>query len=242
MLKKGILLGVLLSSVGTAPTLAGPCYFKSGFLAGAHVGVTRGSGTFKATFDTGVVGVAAASASGGAAKTSAMFGLVGGYRHILNGGYTVGADLAANIFANNELKKQLDHTIAPDDYFFVNRLSRRFNIIPGVSFGKILCDRWLVSLGVGLAISRFQQQVFSVDSNVGLKSSVTKVGFAPSLGVEYAATQNLSVVGGVTYEIYGKISKKFGNEFTAPYFITSSYATSINPRYLTLKVGAVYRF
>lgn len=239
MLKKTVVLGSILTAMCAAPTLANPANFKSGFLAGGHVGASFGSGRFNSNFDTNDVNLGVSSVSGRANKTSALFGVLGGYRHVFQEGYTIGFDISANIFTNNELKKQLTHDIGAD-FPFDNKLSRRFSVIPSINFGKTFCGRWHVALGLGLGVSRFHQHVYSVDFNTTGKSSTTKLGFVPSVGVEYAATQNISITGSLSYEIYKKVHKKF--DTLVPELAGSSYTSSISPRYLTLKVGAVYRF
>ncbi len=243
MLKKTAALGSVLALLSTAPTLA-HSYFKSGFLAGAHVGTSSGSGSFNSSFDKGIGLIP--TASGKVRKTSALFGILAGYRHFLQDGFSVGLDITGNIFSKNELNKQLDHIALGLTFPFKNKLSRRYSVIPTVNFGKTFCDRWYASVGFGMGISSFKQEVTNLtrfaDGSIRSPSTTfTKLGFVPSVGVEYAATQNVSIAGNISYEIYKKISKKYNSQQLTG-ANGSSYTSSISPRYLTLRIGAVYRF
>lgn len=245
MLKKTVAFGSLLTVLCASSTLAHGPNFKSGFLAGAHVGYSFGSGKFNSTFDTNLVGIA--TATGNAKKNSALFGILAGYRHVFPNSFTLGFDISGNVFTNDEQNKQLNHIIAGISFPFKNKITRRYSIIPSVNFGRIFCDRWQVVLGLGFAISGFKHQVnapFPTSTNPlnSQASTATRLGFVPSIGVEYAATQKISIIGNISYEIYKKISKKFGNQLTAPALPNSSYTSSINPRYLSLKFGVAYKF
>lgn len=245
MLKKTAAFGSLLTVLCATSTLAHGSNFRSGFLAGAHVGISNGSGTFNSNFDTNQLGQA--QASGKARKTSALFGILGGYRHIFHDGLTAGFDISGDVYTNNELNTQIRNVIPLGVGFpFRNKLTRRYSIIPTINAGKIFCGRWHATLGLGVAISGFKQEITNLSPVGGViksaAASTTKIGFVPSLGVEYAMTQNISVVGKISYEIYGKINKKFGDQLTSPLLPGSSYTSSISPRYLNLKIGAIYRF
>lgn len=241
MLKKTAAFGSFLTVLCASSTLAHGPNFKSGFLAGAHVGYSFGSGKFNNTFNANPgFALAPSSLSGSSKKSGALFGIFGGYRHIFNQSYTIGANLEVNIFGSNELNKQLIHTFPPLSIPVTTRFKRTFNVIPSVTLGKIFCGHYHVSLGLGLAFARFKQQVinnFNNNTNVSGSNTQTKMGVVPSLGVEYAATKNVSIYGNLSYEIYSKLSKT-----VSPDFGGGSYATSIKPKYTTLKVGAVYRF
>ena len=246
MLKKTAAFGSLLTVLCASSTLAHGPNFKSGFLAGAHVGYSFGSGKFNNTLtqtNPGVVALLvnpASTVSSSASKSGPLFGVFGGYRQLFNQNYTLGVILEANILGSNEFSKQATHTFTTVGGVVVplsvtNRMKRTFNVIPSVSVGKVFCDRYHVSLGLGVAIARFKQQVTFPVASRG--SAQTKIGIVPSIGVEYAATKNVSIVGNFSYEIYKKINKIYND---LPGGIV--YASSVKPRYATLKIGAAYRF
>ncbi|MGV8948741.1 MAG: outer membrane protein [Candidatus Paracaedibacter sp.] len=246
MLKKTAAFGSLLTILCASSTLAHGPNFKSGFLAGAHVGISSGSGKFNSTFNINPVApVNSSSANGTARKTALLMGFFGGYRQVLHEGYTVGFNIEANFFNNDELSKKIAHFSNPPPSIDINnRLKRSFNVIPSVSLGRVFCGRWHASLGLGLAITKFKQQINITSAPLRPLSanvSGTKLGFVPSVGLEYAATQNISLTGNISYEIYKKLNNSFNVDATgAP--APSSYTSSISPKYLMFKVGATYRF
>ncbi len=244
MLKKSVVYGALLATVCITPSLA-HSFYKTGFLAGAQVGASFGNGKFNSTFNPPAIGgVTSTSFSGSANKTAALFGILAGYRTVFNQDSTFGFNLEANVFSNNQLNKQFQffaNTLA--DSTVNNQLKKTYSIIPSVTLGKVFCGRWHASLGLGLAISRFKQTVTGVaGAVVGSSASANqnKIGIVPSVGIEYAASPNVSFTGNLSYEIYGKVSKTFQD--AAKFGTGASYLSSIKPKYLTLKVGAVYKF
>jgi opacity protein-like surface antigen len=239
MLRKTVLFGSLLAALGTtSATSAHSSFYKSGFLAGAQVGVASGKGTFNAAFNPFIGAID--SQSGSARKTGPIFGLLAGYRHVFNHDWMIGLILEGNVLGSSELSKQLSHfnNTTP----IIQKVKKTYNVIPTVTIGNIFCGRWHASLGLGLAIARFKQNVVSAVPGVpgSVSGSQTKVGFVPSIGVEYAANQNVSLFGNVSYEVYGKVSKTIAQN--ALFGVRNTYTSSIKPKYLTLKVGAVYRF
>ena len=234
MMKKSLVLGSLLSTVCLASADAHTGYFKSGFLAGGHVGVGFGNGKFNSTYS---VPVATSSSTGSASKTAPLFGVFGGYRHVTHEGYVLGLALEANLSGSSELKKEFRHfNLLTVD----NLLKRSFSVVPVLRFGKIFCGRYLASIGLGMPITRFKQQanIITLGALSNSSATYTKVGFAPSLGLEYAASRNASIFTNVSYEMYGKVSKTFGSEFGQ----NATYSSSIKPNAIVLKVGASYRF
>lgn len=240
MLKRTAALGSVLTVLCVSSTLAHGTNFRPGFMVGGHVGYSFGSGKFNSTY-TLAPGLLqpASTVNGSSRKSAALFGVLGGYRHIFNQGYTLGANVEFNLFASNEFSKQLAHSFpVPLTVPVTNRLKRTFNVLPSLVVGKIFCDRYHVSLGLGVAFTRFKQQVINNANSFTANKTQTKVGFVPSLGVEYAASKNVSLVGNLSYEIYSKFSKTYNTGFGNG----ATYTASNKPRYTTLKVGAVYRF
>lgn len=243
MRKKTVALGSLVSLLCATQVVAGGCFYKSGFLAGGHVGASFGKGTFNRSLNPNVPGFVGSglNASASASKTSALFGVLGGYRHIFNEGITLGGDVSLNFFTNNELSKNLPLT-SPGlpTANFIHNLKRTYSVIPSIYFGKVFCDRYHVSLGLGLGVSSFKNKVANVLRGNTVSATQTKVAFVPSINGEYAATNNISLVANVSYELYQKVSNNFGQNVTG--IAGSTYNSSITPKYLTVKLGAVYRF
>jgi opacity protein-like surface antigen len=243
MFKKTVALGAIVTTVCATSTLAHSGLYRSGFLAGAQVGASFGDGKFNSTLNVNpALVVNKDSQTGSARKTSALFGLLGGYRHIYHQDFTLGFLVELNLLTNNELNKRLVHTglgNAP----FTNKVKKTFTVIPTVTVGKIFCGRWHASLGLGLAIARFKHQAdFGGTNAASASGSVTKVGFAPSLGIEYATTNNVSLFGNVAYEMYGRSTKTLNFPTFLIGGVPSTYRTSVKPSYFTFKLGAMYRF
>jgi opacity protein-like surface antigen len=241
MLKKTAVFGSLLTVLCASSTLAHGSNFRSGFLAGAHVGYSFGTGKFNSTYGLNPGAFQPTSSlSGSSRKSAALIGILGGYRHIFSQSYTIGINLDLNLFASNESSKQLAHSFpAIPNAPITTRFKRTFSVIPNIAIGRIFCDHYHVSLGLGMAFARFKHQVVIDLANVTLPSTTqTKTGFVPSFGIEYAATKNVSIVGNLSYEIYSKLSKVYSAGFGRG----ATYTTSIKPRYTTLKLGAIYRF
>lgn len=241
MFKKTLVLGSLVVSMCSMPTLAQSNFYKSGFLVGAHLGTSFGSGSFNGVFNPNQAVGNVSSVSGKSRKTNALLGVFGGYRYIFNEGLTIGGDVSANFLTSSEIKRRLIHIQGADSFPFINRLSHQYSIVPSINFGKVICNRFHAYLGLGLAISKFRQKVDVVDADASVNVSQIRLGFVPTAGIEYAVTHNVSIFGNVSYEIYKKISKNF--DISAVTGLPGSvYASSVSLRYLTLKVGAVYRF
>lgn len=238
MLKKSVVYGALLATVCITPSLA-HSFYKTGFLAGAQVGASFGNGKFNSTLNANPANpINVFPANGTGRKTSALFGVLGGYRSVFNQDMTLGLLVEANFFSTNDVTKLLSHA----GITFNNRIKKNYSIIPTIALGKIFNGRWHASLGLGLAFTRFKQQVDTVNVNPALtaNASQNKVGFVPSIGVEYASTPNVSLFGNLSYEIYGSTRKTFTNSaFIAN---NTSYTTSVKPRYVSVKIGAVYKF
>lgn len=237
MFKKAILFGILLSSLGTYPIEGTNCQFKTGFFAGGNVGYNYGNGSFNATFYSPFPVSTTNSDSGSGKSSSALIGVVGGYREVFMPGYTLGLEVTGNYIGMNEIHKQFILINSP----FMNRLKRTYNAVPSVVLGAILNNRWLATFGLGLGISRFHLFVDNRAGGVTAKASSTNLAFVPSLGVEYATSHNISLTGNVSYEIYQKVRNVF-NSKVAPTLPGSNYTASISPKYLTVKAGFVFKF
>lgn len=239
MFIKSIVLGSLLTGIFATPMFAYTPHFKSGFLAGAHVGIANNTGSYRGIFFTNDATGETSLLSSRTRKTSALLGVFGGYRHVFPEGYTFGVDVSLNFLTHNELSVQFSHF---NEFNFKNSLSRQYNITPSINFGKIMCDRFHVYLGLGLAITRFKLRVEDIGDNpASFKASQTLLGFVPAIGVEYSLTHNVSVFGNVSYEVYQNMKKTF-NVSSSTMLPGSTYTSAIRPQYLILKIGGAYRF
>jgi len=208
---------------------------------GAYVGFSHALGSFKNTFNPEIAPLLYPESASGKARKDG--GVLGGYRHIFQNNMTLGVDVSADVYVDNALEAPVairfpDGTVQHTD----NRVSRQYNLIPSINFGKTFLGRWHVALGLGLGISRFSSRVTVYDDETTiLTSKITKASFVPSLRGEYAATQRFSLTGNISYEICKKITKNFDGRAFNPISPDSQLKSSIAPRYVTLKIGAVYR-
>ncbi|ARN84093.1 outer membrane beta-barrel protein [Candidatus Nucleicultrix amoebiphila] len=237
MLRKAFLLA---STVALLSQPAKAAYFKSGFIAGGHLGFSSMSGKFSTLFDDRLGAPGPYSAGGSASKTNFMGGIIGGYRHIFANGVSFGGDVVLNFNRSKEATKIFTQANAP----FLNKFRRKnVSVIPGISVGKVLGNRFHGTLGLGLGISQFELQVINVLGNGSFKKTETKVGFVPSLGLEFAATERVSLVANVAGEFYSKVSKtSFGNEI-APLFNNNAvfYSSSYRPNFFTARLGFIVK-
>jgi opacity protein-like surface antigen len=240
MLKKTTLLGTLLiSGVTTAYTAENVpmTYIKSGVFGGVQAGTSFMHGKFNSTFNDPPLQF---RASGSASASKGLLALIAGYRHVFSNAFTLGADLTAAYEGSHKISTILLQPPQPAAQPFVNKLKRSFSFIPSLTLGTVFAERFHAFLGLGVAISSFRVQVLNVAGNAGVSSSATKIGFAPSLGLEYAWTHHVSLTAAAGYEIYQKMRKTFGQAL-APALAGSSYVSSISPRVMTVKFGVLYR-
>ncbi|MBX9805634.1 MAG: outer membrane beta-barrel protein [Alphaproteobacteria bacterium] len=234
MLKKTVALGSIVTALCGVTEANTGCHYKSGWLVGAHVGASFGKHDF-----TGTASAPGVSQTGkkSANKTAAVLGLFGGYRQIFNDGITLAAILEGNLYTTNNANA----TVRLFNTDFVNNAHRNYSFIPNIQIGKIFCSRYHVYLGLGLGISNIKTKASVPNTPFSVSASKTRVGFVPSVGFEYAATQNVSLLANVGYEIYGN-SKKAFNLPNPPFAAGSGYAQSVKQNYWTVKIGAAYRF
>jgi opacity protein-like surface antigen len=236
MFKKTATYAALLTTITAVPTMAHSNFYKSGFLAGGHVGAGFGSGKFTGTFSTPNPTI---TGSGSARKTSPLFGVLAAYRHISPDGFAYGLGLEFNFYGSNEISKQIPLVAFGQTFNFNNRLKRNYSVTPALTLGKVFCGRFYAGLGLGMPITRFKQSYNGGVVPIAGQSSQTKVGFSPSIALEYALTNNVSLTGNVSYETYGRLNKTFATPAVAA---GATYITSVKPSYVNVKIGATYRF
>ena len=125
------------------------------------------------------------------------------------------------------------------------KIYRQFAVTPELTTGYIFAQQWMAYLKLGLSISRFEieNKVIGTTAVVSKDKKVTKVGFKPTLGVEYAMNDKASVFTDVSYEYIPEIKKSFNNP-TAPAALIpgSTHDVKVRPHYFTAKIGVMYKF
>ena len=228
--------------------------FNSGFVAGGAIGHSHMSNklTNSSNNTTHVNGnfVLFTSAGTNSSKNSnALAGSVfSGYRYMTESGFAVGFNLGLGMDGSSVKNSGTVNTMN-----FTNKLNRQFNINPALFLGKTVGDNWMVFTELGLSISRFKLKsthtvTASPDKTTSINKSFTKVGFAPTLGAEFSINDHFSVLSTVTYEFFGKTQKGFGGTkksvTVGPITTTNTTENSgkVKTRYVTAKMGVIYKF
>lgn len=236
MIKKTVVLGALFSSLLGASSLAGTPDLQSAVPMGGETSQTvRGSLKNGSSFSLPATTSESPSNSGG------FIGTIGVYRFVFKQGSTVGVDVSANSLYGNSFEHNLGKRFHQANPIFHNRQKRDINLVPSLSFGKLVYDQLHIALGLGLGIAQFKHRVDTMPANGSASSSKTSLGFVPSVGAEYSYTKQISFVGNVSYETYRKGTYNFGKN-ASPGASGSSYWSAIKPKFLAPKAGIIYRF
>ncbi|MGV8948740.1 MAG: hypothetical protein ACOH2E_05165 [Candidatus Paracaedibacter sp.] len=236
MTKKTVVLGALYASLLIASSLAGTPTLQSGFLRGGET-----SEMISGSLKDGSSSSLPAIASGSTSNSAGLIGAVGGYRFVFKQGSTVGVDVSANCLSGNVLGHEFRKRFNQTNPLFDNRLKREVNLVPSLSFGKLVYDQLHIALGLGLGIAQFKHRVDTIPASSSASSSQTSLGFVPSVGAEYNYTKQISFIGNVSYERYRNAGSNFGPN-ASPGASGSNYWSAIKPKFLTPKAGIIYRF
>lgn len=236
MIKKTVGLSAVFSSLLITSSLAGTLGLQPDFLAGGETSNTD-SESLKDEYFFSLPTIV----SGSSSKSTGLIGSVGGYRVVFKQGSTIGLDVSANCLFGNALGHDLGKRFYQANPLLDNRFKRVVNVVPSLSFRKLVYDQFHIALGLGLGIAQFKHRVENVPDNSSAVSSQASLGFVPSVGAEFSYTKQISFIGNVSYEKYRKANSNFGRNAS---FGTSgsSYWSGIKPKFLTPRAGIIYRF
>jgi len=212
-------------------------FFKTGFYGGAQLGYEYMNTKLKSRFDNGS---GATYRHSGTEETSGLLAEVyAGGRYLYSNCMMLGLELGG-VFNTNAAKKTLSYPNEPAS--FKLRSKRLYGIIPSFVVGKVFQERFMVYGKAGIAISGFESEITDRSANRKFSKDKTLVGFAPSIGLEYAVTTSASARFELGGEFYGSSSK------TAPINITNGNITRIGSdkfeaksNMFTAKVGVVVK-
>jgi len=166
--------------------------------------------------------------------------LLVGYRNILDNNYLVGLEFGLS-FDNNSI----DKTENIDIYQTKTKLKGPYKFTPALVLGNQFAQDWLAFIKLGVSISRFEikhsiASLPQVPIN-GASNTIhtTRSGFMGAIGLEHSLTKELSAVGLVSYENFGKMKYRFTSVIGAP---AESNTIILRPEYYTVKVGMTYKF
>ncbi len=208
-------------------------FYKTGFYGGAQLGYEYMHTKLKAHFDNGS-GVTYRRS--GTEETSGLLAEVyAGYRYLYSNCMMLGFELGG-VFNTNAARERLNYPNEPAN--FKLRSKRLFGIIPSVVVGKVFQERFMVYGKAGLAISGFESKIEHTNTNQQYTKDKTLVGFAPSLGLEYAVTTSASARFELGGEFYGSTKKKAAVDVNGS---AGSVKFSAKSNMLTAKVGVVVK-
>ena len=217
-------------------------YFKSGFMAGVHAGYSHGHGRFDSVYNDTIETI---NGSARARNSSVLFGVHGGYLHMLHNGYTLGGQLMFTMYGNSKMSTNVIHNFSRNGIntgdIFNNSLKRNYSFVPSLNFGKVFWHRYHAYVGLGMGITRFEHEVCNVDVSRSAKNNKTKVGFVPAIGMDYALDHHFIIGTNLSYELYRNVN----DTFNAPDVSTqpgATYSSKIRPRYFNARVGITYKF
>ena len=227
--------------------------FKSGFVVGGALGYSHmGTRFTNNSSESAFIGVAAQSSSARTTEvTSSASSIIGslsaGYRYITESGFAIGFNLGVSKDGNTSKDNGTLTTV--NSIAYTTKLNRQFQITPALFIGQRVADNWMVFTELGLSISRFklkaERTATAANTNpvAASNKSFTKVGFAPTIGVECALSDRISVTGTATYEYFGSTKKDVGSTNTRPGAIDfqTQNNVKVQPNYFTAKVGVLFK-
>ena len=163
-----------------------------------------------------------------------------GYRFKLTSNFLVGFDISFSK-ETNTLKQ--NNLIPLFDQESTTELHRQFSIIPALTAGYTFADKWMLYAKLGLSISRFSLE----NKNLGAvaistpEKTFTKLGVKETLGIEYAVTEKAALFSEVSFEQIQSKKVRLTNPTVTPAFTHQSHDVKVKPRYITAKIGVLYK-
>jgi len=240
---KGLILASLL--LGNTQLSADGVSYKSGVYAGALFGYSRMQTDFKSSYDVGGAGPAFSGREAPKAFQGNVTGsLFLGYRYLIQSIF-LGVDCDLALY-NNSTSKDYSFSTPGAPTPFGARLQRHFSVTPSAVMGVTFLDNWNAFLKLGLGISQFTLKVLNLTAPARhYTKTKTLFGFVPTLGVEYAVTQAISVLGSVTYEWYPSIKRSVSGDELLPGVgaagWTVEHGVSVKPRVFSVRMGVLFK-
>lgn len=215
-------------------------YYKTGFVLGTGLGYSHLSAKTTNNLFFNADNVENGSFKKSTRSNGFVADVFAGYRFLLNERFVAGLNITftkdTNILKNTHFLPTFrsESTI---------KFYRQFSVTPELTTGYILAKQWMAYLKLGLSISRFKldNKLIGTTATIASDKTVTKVGFKPTLGLEYAMNNKASVFTDVSYEYIKPIKEKLSNP-TGTVDSGSTHNIKVRPHYFTAKVGVLYKF
>jgi|GEM_PF-1146126 len=220
---------------------------RSGFLIGVEGGYSMMRGKVDGIFDTdgpipgGEPPIPAARQISKKASTFVGDVLMGA-RYVFKNGITLGGDVSLGYDGNHISSPLTYNDPLAGTTEFGNKLKRTYFITPSFIVGKTFTPRLHGFIKLGLGVSKFKNEIKNIAVNRTFRSSKTTIGFVPTIGLEYALTQRISLTGSLSYERYGDLKKKYVNVVSNAN-PTAEYTSRIRKvNFFTAKAGVTFHF
>ncbi len=218
--------------------------YKSGVYAGALLGYSRMHVDFTNTYSSPPGQVPRYDRQTFAASQGNITGgLLLGYRYLI-GSFLLGFDCDLSLY-NSNVREGITIPFAIPS-IFSGTLQRHYSATPSAVLGILFSEKWHGFFKLGLGVSKFTVSVVNElgGSQTTFSRTETVIGFVPAIGIEYAATDSISVLGTLSYEWYKKVERTVGPEILA-----DGAGTGLNivekirarPQILNIKVGVIFK-
>jgi hypothetical protein len=231
----------------SASTSTSPAFYKSGIYIGIANGFSMFKGKVKNVFDDEVNGGKHSEILANASDTRYVFELLLGARHLLKDNFILGIDISTS-FAGHQFKMDFNHDnlslgiLPPYPLPMKLTVEKQYSIVPAITIGWIFNQRFQLYGKLGLSISSFKTTLDNTRNSDGQSYSknVTKYGIAPTLGLEYALTPNISLTLSSTYEYYKPFTIYYNR--LVDLNNTDNGSNRLKLSVFTQKIGFIYKF
>ena len=204
------------------------------------------------TFGTGNTGSNPlnSNSSSGSFTFAGLFG----YRHVFENNFIVGVEVeAGKNTGSRSFVTNTPFTVASN---LTGRssttISNKFFVKPVAVIGYKVNDRFALFGKIGANIAKFNYDNTYVLSNGGAaintnrdSRTFTRTGLVVGAAAEYALSHNVSLVADASYTHFGSSSVTLSNPSNianVPALAGATHTATVKPRFITARIGAIYRF
>ena len=249
--KKSVCLAVVLGCASTCVSA----------VTGSYVGVVGGFNHTKTDVSNvldyqGILNNLDQTVKADNSKSGASFAGLVGYTYDFGGDFFAG--LEVQFGKNTGDVKSNKNLVIPNGVFLTSgqiatTVKHSFGVSPLIVLGYKFTESFSGALKIGANISRFSTRT-NYSANVGNviqyqtadSRKTTQTGFVAGVSGEYAVTDSVSIVAEGLYTQFGSKKSNLTNPTAfpgaAPQIAQSTHTSSIKPRFITARVGAIYRF